>query len=59
MRNIRLGLVDLNKIYTGKSVTFMVKDKIGKQFREFKYNEKIQNIEYDKLRNIYKIFLKN
>jgi len=58
MREIRVELINLNKIFNNKPCNFIIKNKISrKKFKDFEYNNTIRNIEYDNENFYYKINL--
>lgn len=54
-KNIRMVLNQLNKKYTNVPVIFYVKDRIGRTFKNFKYSKIINNIDYNRHDNSFKI----
>jgi len=58
IREIRIELTNLNKVFNNKPCKFVIKNKIGREtFKNFEHNDIIYNIEYDNKNFYYKINL--
>jgi len=61
MRDIRDGIIRLNKEFGNKPIKFFIKIKLGRNeghWKEFEYNEVIHNITYDNKDLSFKINFK-
>ena len=54
-REIRVSLLRINKEYMKKNISFFIKMKVGRQFKDRKHNETNDFIMYDKTFSYYKI----
>ena len=50
-------LIELNKKYTNVDVSFFIKIRYARKFKNFKYNTNIKNIEFDNENSYFKINL--
>ena len=57
-REIRGAITFLDKEFANKKVKFFIKLKLGREFKEFEYNEIIHNITYDDKNFSFKINFK-
>jgi len=58
LREIRHDTVSLINEYKGKNVKFFIKIKLGRNFREFQYNEIVHSIKYDNMTGFFTIDFK-